>query len=153
MKCFSNSQQGLSSSCCILMGSPLDLLYLVVLDSSNKTHIVALLLTKSNQNFYTAMCSFQRGVNKCTNAESSGRADTKKKPCGVSLKRFYFAFMINKRKANVRSISEMFIMKNWRTTAFQRLANIPKQDQVGTKLGQLSSPLPHIHTCYSERKD
>jgi hypothetical protein len=70
------------------MGVPLDLLYLMVLGNSNKMYIVTLLLSKSNQNFYTAMCSFQTVANKRTNAESSGRADTKKKPGEVSLERF-----------------------------------------------------------------
>lgn len=42
------------------------------------------------------MCSFHTGVNQHTTAEGSGRADTKKKPGGASLERFYFAFMINK---------------------------------------------------------
>ena len=85
------------------------------------------------------------GANKQTNAESPGCADTKKKPGGVSLESFYSAFLISKLKANVRSFSEMFRMNSWRTSAFQRLANLYKQDHVrdGGR-ADLITPSTHI---------
>lgn len=51
----------------------------------------------------------------------------KKRPGGVSLKRFYNAFMINKPKENIWSFFEMLRMNYWRTTVLQRVVKYVRQ--------------------------